>query len=129
MRRVSSRKQPQRCHQVSLLSSNCPTRQSLTIAGPYLAIASLVLIAGALLLMLLTVIGGAVDNNPTNQFYFLQVDTSRIPGAAATTRWTFWNACGVTDGRNLCPNVHPAYAFDPRRNFGTTTGVPQTLLE
>ena len=99
------------------------------IAGAPLAIVSLVLIAGALLLMLLVVIGGAVDKNPTNQFYFLQADTSAIPGAPATSRWTFWNTCGDTNGRNVCPHVHPAYAFDPQKNFGTTTGVPTSLVD
>ena len=79
--------------------------------------------------MLLVVIGGAVDKNPTNQFYFLQADTSAIPGAPATSRWTFWNTCGDTNGRNVCPHVHPAYAFDPQKNFGTTTGVPASLVQ
>ena len=79
--------------------------------------------------MLLVVIGGAVNKNPTNQFYFLQADTSAIPGAPATSRWTFWNTCGDTNGRNTCPHVHPAYAFDPQKNFGTTTGVPASLVQ
>ena len=79
--------------------------------------------------MLLVVIGGAVDKNPTNQFYFLQADTSAIPGAPATSRWTFWNTCGDTNGRNVCPHVHPAYAFDPQKNFGTTKGVPTSLVD
>lgn len=78
--------------------------------------------------MLLTILGGSVQKNPTNQFYYLQADTSNIPGAAQLTRWTTWNACGVTNGRNLCPGVHPAYAFDPPRNFGTTQGVPPQFI-
>ncbi|KAL2037880.1 hypothetical protein N7G274_009355 [Stereocaulon virgatum] len=97
-------------------------------ARPVLGLVSLVLIGGGLLLTLLILIGGAVNKNPTNQFYFLQAATTGIPGAAALTRWTFWNACSVTDGRNSCPTVHPAYPFDPPRNFGTTTGVPTQFM-
>ena len=69
-----------------------------------------------------------MDKNPTNQFHFLQASTSGIPGAAAVTRWTFWNACSVVNGRNSCPKVHPAYPFDPHKNFGTETGVPKQLI-
>jgi hypothetical protein len=97
-------------------------------SGPVLALVSLILIAGGLLLTLLVLIAGAVDHNPANKFYFLQADTSGIPGAAASTRWTFWNACGVTDGHNMCPKVHPAYAFDPPRNFGSEKGVPKQFV-
>ncbi|KAI4183428.1 MAG: hypothetical protein LQ346_006336 [Caloplaca aetnensis] len=87
---------------------------------PALAFVSLVLIAGAILLIFLTLLGGAIDKNPTNQFYFLEADTSGLGNAAGKTRWTFWNACSVTNGRNSCPGAHPAYPFDPNRNFDTT---------
>ncbi|KAI4196895.1 MAG: hypothetical protein LQ350_006264 [Teloschistes chrysophthalmus] len=87
---------------------------------PALAFVSLILIAGAILLILLTLLGGAVNKNPTNKFYFLEADTSGLGTAAATTRWTFWNACSVMDGHNACPKVHAAYPFDPKRNFGTS---------
>ena len=130
--RRASRKQQRPCHPVSsiLLPSSettnpCPNP---CLSGPILGLVSLVMIAGALLLTLLILIGGGVNKNPTNQFYFLQAATTGIPGAAATTRWTFWNACSVTNGRNACPKVHPAYPFDPPRNFGTTTGVPPQFV-
>ena len=93
-----------------------------------MAIVSLILIMGALLLMLLTILGGSVGKNPTNQFYYLEADTSGIPNAADLTRWTTWNACGVTNGRNMCPKVHPAYAFDPPKNFGTEENIPPQFL-
>lgn len=85
-----------------------------------LAFVSLILIAGACLLILLTLLGGAVDKNPTNKFYFLEADTSGLGNAASTSRWTLWNACSVVNGHNACPKVHAAYPFDPNRNFGTT---------
>ncbi|KAI4091301.1 MAG: hypothetical protein LQ344_004160 [Seirophora lacunosa] len=72
---------------------------------PALAFVSLILIAGAILLILFTLLGGAVGGNPVNQFYFLQADTSGLGNAAANSRWTFWNACGVVDGRNDCPGT------------------------
>ena len=97
-------------------------------SGPILGFVSLVLIAGAILLILLTLLGGAVDHNPTNKFYFIEVATQGIPGAASTTRWTFWNACSVLNGGNSCPAVHPAYPFDPQSNFAGTTDVPPAFL-
>ena len=128
-RRVASCNHLPRCRQVSSFIQIQGMTSTDEFLGAPLAIVSLVLIAGALLLMLLVVIGGAVDKNPTNQFYFLQADTSAIPGAPGTSRWTFWNTCGDTNGRNACPHVHPAYAFDPKKNFGTTTGVPASLVQ
>ncbi|KAI4223663.1 MAG: hypothetical protein L6R36_005250 [Xanthoria steineri] len=86
---------------------------------PALAFVSLVLIAGAVLLIFLTLLGGAIDKNPTNQFYFLEADTNGLGTAAPLTRWTFWSSCSAMDGRNTCPGVKAAYPFDPRRNFGT----------
>lgn len=100
----------------------------MAVARPILGFASIILILGALLLMLLTLIGGSVGHNPINKFYFLEADTSQIPGAAPLTRWTFWNACTVINGRDDCPKVHPAYPFDPPRNFGTSSGVPQQFI-
>ncbi|KAL9039551.1 MAG: hypothetical protein Q9214_004830 [Letrouitia sp. 1 TL-2023] len=86
---------------------------------PALALVSLLLIAGAILLILLTLIAGGVDKDPTNRFYFLEADTNGLGTARALTRWTFWNACSVVNGRNACPKVHAAYPFDPHRNFNT----------
>ncbi|KAI4261338.1 MAG: hypothetical protein L6R42_003463 [Xanthoria sp. 1 TBL-2021] len=86
---------------------------------PALALVSLILIAGAALLIFLTLLGGAIDKNPTNQFYFLEADTNGLGDAAPLTRWTFWSSCSAMGGRNTCPGVKPAYPFDPRRNFGT----------
>lgn len=97
----------------------------LPIIGPILGLVSLILIAGACLLILLTLLGGAINTNPVNQYYFLEADTSGIAGAAPLTRWTFWNACSVTNGRNACPGVSPAYPFNPPANFeGPEDGIP-----
>lgn len=97
--------------------------------GPLIALISLLLLAGAVVLILFTLLGGAVDHNPTNRFYFLEADTSGIAGAASLTRWTFWNACSVSNGRNDCPKAHAAYPFDPKRNFdGPDDGIPDLLL-
>ena len=97
---------------------------NILLIGPILALVSLVLIAGACLLIFLTILAGAVDHNPTDLIYFLQADTSQIPGAPTLSRWTLWNTCSVSaDGRNLCGAVHPAYPLDPPSNFGTTQGI------
>lgn len=100
--------------------------------GPLFALLSLILTAGAIVLILLTFLAGAVSSSATNKVYFLQVDTSRIPGAPSTTRWTFWNLCdsAVSSAVGNCDGVHPAFPLDPPsgRNFGTTEGVPQQFV-
>ena len=81
--------------------------------------------------MFLILLAGAVNHNPVNQFYFLQADTSGIPGAPTTSRWTYWNVCPLgPNGRNDCGTVHPAFPLDPPStgNFGTTTDVPSQFL-
>ncbi|KAJ5693060.1 Actin cortical patch SUR7/pH-response regulator PalI [Penicillium macrosclerotiorum] len=86
--------------------------------------------ASAILLIFLTLLGGARNSNPLNQIYFLQADTSNIPGAPSTSRWTFWNLCSVTNGKNDCGSSHPDFPFDPpsSRNFGTTENVPSEFI-
>ncbi|KAF9891724.1 hypothetical protein FE257_003205 [Aspergillus nanangensis] len=87
--------------------------------------------ASALLLMFLSLLGGARNSNPLNQIYLLQVDTSNIPNAAATSRWTFWNICDVNEnGKSQCGKSYPDFPFDPpsHRNFGTTENIPQAFI-
>lgn len=87
--------------------------------------------AGAILLIFLTLLGGVRNSNPLNQIYFLQADTSNIPGAPSTSRWTFWQICGVLhNGRSHCGSSHPDFPFDPPNsdNFNTTTNVPASFV-
>lgn len=86
--------------------------------------------AGAILLIFLTLLAGARNSNPLNLVYFLEADTGNIPGAPSTSRWTFWNLCGVTNGRNNCGDAHVDYPFDPpsHRTFGTTENVPREFI-
>ncbi|KAJ5239610.1 Actin cortical patch SUR7/pH-response regulator PalI [Penicillium chermesinum] len=95
-----------------------------------LGLLGLFFMAGAILLMFLTLLGGTSNHNPLNQIYFLQADTSRIPGAPATSRWTFWNICSVKNGRSDCGEVHPDFPLDPpgKNNFDTTQGVPAGFI-
>jgi hypothetical protein len=87
--------------------------------------------AGSILLIFLTLLAGSYNHRPLNEVYFLQADTGNIPGAPATSRWTFWNLCGVTDGgKNDCGKSHPDFPFDPpsHRNFNTTDNVPHQFI-
>lgn len=86
--------------------------------------------AASILLIFLTLLGGARNSNPLNRIYFLQADTGSIPGAASTSRWTFWNLCGVKNGKNDCGATHVDFPFDPpsHRNFDTTDNVPSQFI-
>jgi len=85
-------------------------------------------VAAGLLLQLLVILSGAVEQNPINKVYFLQAATSGVSGARNPARWTFFAVCGVVNGATgNCGAVVPALPFDPPRNFGTTSGVPATF--
>ncbi|OOF95949.1 hypothetical protein ASPCADRAFT_405640 [Aspergillus carbonarius ITEM 5010] len=86
--------------------------------------------AGALLLMFLTFLGGARNSRPLNEIYFLQVDTSNIPGAPSLSRWTYWELCAVVNGKSSCGSSHPDYPFDPpsSHNFDTTDNIPSAFV-
>ncbi|KAL4819338.1 SUR7/PalI family-domain-containing protein [Aspergillus spinulosporus] len=86
--------------------------------------------AGALLLMWLVFLAGVRNTTPLDNIYFLQVDTSNIPGAPALSRWTWWNLCAVEDGKSQCGSSHPDFPFDPpsHRNFGTEVNIPSAFI-
>jgi hypothetical protein len=87
--------------------------------------------AGSILLIFLTLLGGARNSTPLNEIYFLQADTGNIPGAPPVSRWTFWNVCSVnSNGKSVCGTSHPDYPFDPpsHRTFNTTVNVPHQFI-
>ncbi|EKV06881.1 Actin cortical patch SUR7/pH-response regulator PalI [Penicillium digitatum] len=95
-----------------------------------LGFTGLFFMAASILLIFLTLLGGARNSNPLNRIYFLEADTGNIPGAPSTSRWTFWNLCGVKDGKNDCGDTHVDFPFDPpsHRNFNTTDNVPHQFI-
>ncbi|KAF8536567.1 actin cortical patch SUR7/pH-response regulator pali, partial [Trichophaea hybrida] len=96
-----------------------------------LALISLLFLSGAIVLLFLLLLAGSRDVNSLNPIFFLQADTSGIPGAPdGICHWTLYNFCSSTpDGLNTAcrPNT-AAYPLDPVRNFGTTQGVPQDFV-
>ncbi|TID16808.1 SUR7-domain-containing protein [Venturia nashicola] len=99
-------------------------------ARPVLALVSLLLLAGGIVMQFLVILSGAVRGSPENQIYFLQSTTRGIPNARNPTRWAFFALTGVDDNRlnsNYGSTV-PALPFDPPRNFGTQSGIPTSFL-
>lgn len=101
-------------------------------AGPILGLAAIFFLAAGLVLQFLIILSGTNLGTPVNRVYFLQADTSDITGGNSRyrnpARWTYFSVCGETNGINTdCNKVTPAFPFDPVRNFGTTTGVPDPL--
>ncbi|EXJ78680.1 hypothetical protein A1O1_09082 [Capronia coronata CBS 617.96] len=95
------------------------------------SLASLIILAGGVLFMFFILLAGAVSGSPLNKFYILQADTGNIPNAPPVSRWSYWNICGVQNGRTVCgdqhySDVHPAFPLDPasHREFDTTVNVP-----
>lgn len=88
--------------------------------------------------MLFIALSGAVNGGPVNDWYLLQADTSNIPGAPATSRWTYWNVCPERNGKTDCfggnrahySHVHPAFPLDPPsgREFNTHQNIPANFI-
>ncbi|KAI8937551.1 hypothetical protein NX059_005268 [Plenodomus lindquistii] len=100
-------------------------------ARPILAFASLILLAGGIVLQFFIILSGAVNSSPMNLFYFLEASTNGITNARNPSRWTFFAICGADPSSNHnanCGAVVPALPFDPPRNFGTTQGVPEQFI-
>ncbi len=103
--------------------------------GSIFSFVSLILVAGALLFMFLILLAGAINDSPVNKFYLLQAHTAGITNAPAVSRWSYWNVCGVENGRTVCGDqsyskVHPAFPLDPasHREFDTTVNMPANFI-
>ena len=104
--------------------------------GPILAITALILTAGGIVLQFFIILSG-INSSPLNLVYFLETTTNGITGATGSrgaglnpARWTYLAICGANGSRNAnCSSKGAAIPFDLEQNFGTTTGVPQTLLD
>lgn len=91
-----------------------------------MGIASLILIAGSLLLLFLVVLSGVKDHSPLNKVYFLSADTSSIAGSGrSVSQWTYFYVCG--DNNADCGKPVPAlplgYAW-----VGGSAGAPSELV-
>jgi len=90
-----------------------------------LGIVSLILLAAALLFMFFVVLAGVSDVTPLNKTYFLQADTSAIPGARPVSQWTYFYVCG--SGNTNCGKPVPAlpigYAW-----VGNSAGAPTSMV-
>lgn len=76
----------------------------------------LILTAGALLLLLLTVLSGASTNSPLNKFWYLraEISSSGTTSPDGMLHWTNYNFCGSQNGNNVdCGSKHAAYGFAP----------------
>jgi hypothetical protein len=101
-------------------------------ARPILAILSLVLLAGGILLQFFIILSGTVHTTPINQVYFLEASTNGIPNVRNPTRWTYFALCGADshDHNVHCGAPVPALPFSPPddSNFDTTKGVPKDFV-
>lgn len=86
---------------------------------------SLLLIALSILFMFFVILGGVSSKTPFNKTYFLEADTSKIPGARPISRWTYFYVCG--EGNNNCGSAVPAlpvgYAW-----LGGSSEAPPALV-
>lgn len=95
------------------------------------AILPLLLTAGALLLLLLTVLSGAKSSTPLNKFYYLSaaITESGITSPDGTLHWTNYNVCGSQNGKNVdCGPKKAAYGFAPASQLNNPTPAVPTQL-
>ncbi|KAI0405585.1 SUR7/PalI family-domain-containing protein [Xylaria palmicola] len=90
---------------------------------------SLVLLAGATVLLFFVVLSGLTRTSPLRQTYFLSADTAGISGARPVSQWTYFRVCGAgnADCGRAWPDFplgwawsgHPAGADLPDRLVGS----------
>lgn len=81
---------------------------------------------GVVLLLVFTVLSGVSNTFPFKNFYWIEADTSGIPGAWDTTRWTFW---GIQNANNFTQHLNsPATPISPVNNWSTRRNVPQKFI-
>jgi hypothetical protein len=96
---------------------------------------SILILAGGIVLQFFVILSGVSTHTPLNKIYFLQADTSGISSGNGSpvpnpARWTYFAICGERNGNNaMCGKVNAAIPFDPVRNFGTQTNVPEGLVQ
>jgi hypothetical protein len=90
-----------------------------------MGIVSLILIAGAIVLMFFVVLSGLTNTTPLNKTYFLQADTSSITGARPLSQWTYFYVCG--EGNTNCGKPVPALPFGYAW-VGNSNGAPASLI-
>lgn len=104
-------------------------------ARSLLSFISILILAGGVVMEFLVILSGISTHSPLKQVYFLQADTSGISSNNGSpvpnpARWTYFAICGEHNGNNAnCGKVNAAIPFDPMRNFGTQTNIPQKLLQ
>lgn len=91
-----------------------------------MGIVSLILIAGAIVLMFFVVLSGVTNSTPLNKTWFLQADTSSIAGSGrAVSQWTYFYVCG--SGNQNCgsavPDLPIGYAW-----VGGSSGAPSNMV-
>jgi len=91
-----------------------------------MGIASLILIAGSIVLLFFVVLSGVKNSTPLNKTFFLKADTSTIAGSGrAVSQWTYFYVCG--EGDRDCGSPVPAlpigYAW-----VGGSAGAPDSLV-
>ncbi|KAK6203372.1 SUR7/PalI family-domain-containing protein [Scheffersomyces amazonensis] len=89
-------------------------------------ILNLFFLAGAILLLIFTVLAGSSSSYPLDRFYWLAADTQHIPNAPQEAAWTFWGVC-EKDDYTQC-TLGPAYPISPVDNFNTQENVPQSFI-
>ncbi|GMG23714.1 unnamed protein product [Ambrosiozyma monospora] len=93
-------------------------------------IISTLLFLGAILCLLLTVLIGATSGSAMKNFYWLQTNTSKYPGAQfQTTRWTNYGMCDVKNNHNTNCGHSAAYAFSPKDNFSSKDQLPSAFIK
>ncbi|KAI3404215.1 SUR7 [Candida oxycetoniae] len=89
---------------------------------------NLFFLAGAILLLIFTVLSGSSAHSPIDKFYWLEADTSGLRNAPAErSAWTFWGVCDTADYTNCL--LGPAYPISPVDNFDTTNNIPQEFID
>ena len=103
-----------------------PIAHNSSSLGAGFGLASLILIASSIVFMFFVVLSGVTNSTPLDKTYFLQADTSTIPGSGrAISQWTYFYVCGDhnQDCGSPVPGLPIGYAWS-----GGSAGAPPALV-
>lgn len=91
-----------------------------------LALVSLALLGGSLVMLWFVVLSGVTGTLPLSRTYFLRADTAGITGARAVSQWTYFYVCG--DGNADCRRAHADLPVGYAWSGGPGNGAPADLV-
>lgn len=97
----------------------------MALGHPLLGLASMLFLAGSIVLMFFVILSSLSPTSPLTNTYFLRASTDGITGSRSISQWTYFFVCG--EGNTDCGPPYPALPFGYAWS-GNAANVPAELI-